>query len=77
MSTPRVQFPHMSQYRSDDGSHIDIDPGTVTHLSALAEVTGKTTDQLLVEAVRMYREHLIPSTKPVVERAKRGKKVSS
>jgi len=53
-----------TQYRSESGDSIAIDPTAVSHVKALETLTGRSTDDLLNEAVTMLRQQLVPSTRP-------------
>lgn len=60
-----VQLTNMdTQYRSESGDAIAIDPTAVNHVKALETLTGRSTDDLLNEAVAMLRQQLVPSTRP-------------
>lgn len=51
-------------YVTDNGDSIAIDPTDVTHVKALETLTGRSTDDLLREAVNDIRQKLVPSTRP-------------
>lgn len=54
-----------TRYSTNDGTEgIDIDPTAVRHVQALEILTGRSTDDLLNEAVNDFRQKLVPSTKP-------------
>ena len=50
---------------TNDGTNegIDIDPTAVRHVQALEILTGRSTDDLLNEAVNHLRQILVPSTR--------------
>lgn len=41
----------------------EIDADAVEHIKALATLTGRSVQELSIEAVRLLRESLVPSTK--------------
>lgn len=54
-----------TRYSPNDGTEgIDIDPTAVRHVQALEILTGRSTDDLLNEAVNDIRQKLVPSTRP-------------
>lgn len=55
-----------TRYSTNDGTNdgIDIDPTAVRHVKALEILTGRSTDDLLNEAVNHLRQILVPSTRP-------------
>ena len=54
-----------TRYSTNDGTEgIDIDPTAVRHVQALEILTGRSTDDLLNEAVNHLRQILVPSTRP-------------
>ena len=55
-----------TRYSTNDGTNegIDIDPTAVRHVQALEILTGRSTDDLLNEAVNHLRQILVPSTRP-------------
>jgi len=53
-----------TKYTSETGDSVAIDPTAVQHIKALETLTGRSTDDLLNEAVNDIRQKLVPSTRP-------------
>lgn len=51
----------------------EIDHDATEHLKALATLTGRSVQELSIEAVRLLRESLVPSTRQTAA-AKAGRK---
>ncbi len=62
-------------YVTEGGDGLAINPTDVSQVKALETLTGRTTDDLLAEAVNDLRQKLVPSTRPApVARAARPRK---
>lgn len=51
-------------YVTEGGDGLAINPTDVNHVKALETLTGRSTDDLLAEAVNDLRQKLVPSTRP-------------